>query len=248
VLVPGAFVTVAFVVAGRPMIDALYGWPARLINKDFSDADVTLVWLILAAFALGLPATMTARITQNTLYSLGDVRGPARIAVIRLAVVVVASVVLMLQFDWLFLETGSRIREFGAFPHWPAWERVPESRRIVSDTLLDRAGSLLGAPPLPPHLGAVGLALGSSMGSWAEWVLLRRRLVQRLGRPVSSGWMLTVTLAAVFSGLAMFILVLVLPLPSPLDGVVIGASGVASYLAGLWMQGVRSPSQLASNA
>jgi putative peptidoglycan lipid II flippase len=236
VLVPAGLVTVAFIVGGRVMIDALYGWPARLLDRDFSDADVTLVWLILAGFAIGLPATMTARITQNTLYSLGDVRGPARIAVIRLVVVVASSLVLMLQFDWLFLDSGTRIVEFGDFPHWPAWERVPELRRVAPEE----------GPTPPPHLGAVGLGLGSSIGSWVEWVLLRRRLARQLGRPVRSGWFTTVALASILSGLAMLIAVL-LPLPSPLDAVLVGGTGVTTYLAGLWMQGVRSMAQLASS-
>ena len=96
------------------------------------------------------------------------------------------------------------------------------------------------------RLGAVGLGLGSSIGSWVEWVLLRRRLVHKLGRPVRSGWFVTVTLASILSGLAMLITALV-PLPSPLDAVLVGGTGVASYLAGLWMQGVRSMAQLASS-
>jgi putative peptidoglycan lipid II flippase len=235
VLVPGVFVTVAYLFAGRPVVDAIYGWPSRLFDRSFGDGAVTVVWLVLAAFAIGLPATMTARITQNTLYSLGDVRGPAKIAVIRLVVVVAAGLVLMLQLDWLLVADGTDITAFdgAAVPHWPPWERVPEARRLNVD------------PSLPPHLGSVGLALGASVAAWVEWWLLRRLLKRRLGRPVRSGWVLLVTLAAVAAGVVM-LAVSVAGLPSPLDAVVAVGLGAAIYAGVLWMQGVRSLSQLAS--
>jgi putative peptidoglycan lipid II flippase len=237
VIVPGTFVTVAYLAAGHLMVDAIYGWPSRLLNRDFGDDAVTTVWLVLAAFSLGLPASMTARITQNTLYSLGDVRGPARIALIRLIVVVAAGAVLMLQLDWLTVTDGSGITAFGGadVPHWPIWERVPEIRRVDSD------------PALPPQLGSVGLALGASVAAWVEWALLRHRLRHRLGRPVRSGWGWLVTLAAIAAG-GVMLAVSGLGLPSPIDAAMAVLLGAGTYVGVLWMQGVRSLSQLASKS
>jgi len=226
VLVPAGFVTAAFLAASRPVVDALYGWLSRLLDTGFTDPTrITTIALVLAAFAIGLPATMTARVTQNTLYSLGDVRGPARIAVLRLIVSVTVGLLLILQLDWLTFDAAGEIVSVGDVPHWPPWDRVQEGQ--AGDTA-------------PPHLGVVGLALGAAAASWVEWFALRRRLRGKLGVAVRSGWARPVTLAALASGLVMA-LVGRLELPSPIDAAVIGAVGAAIYLAGLWIQGIRAP-------
>jgi len=232
VLVPAGFITTAYLAAGRPIVDTMYGWPSRLLNKGFSAEDVTLVALVISAFALGLPAAMTARITQNTLYSVGEVRGPAKIAVVRLVVSTVVAVVLMFQLDWLFVSDGTVIERFGDVPHWPPFEGVPEARRAGAEV---------------PHLGVVGLALGGATASWVEWGLLRRMLRRRLGIKVQSGWARPIIVAAVASGMVMALLRLV-PLPSPIDSFVIVALGAGIYGSALWMQGVRSLPQLASSS
>ncbi len=227
VLVPAGFVTVVFLAASRPVVDALYGWLSRLLDSGFTDpAKITTIALVLAAFAIGLPATMTARVTQNTLYSLGDVRGPARIAVLRLVVSVTVGLILILQLDWLTFDGAGTIVRVGDVPHWPPWERVPESRRF------DDAA--------PPHLGVVGLALGAAAASWVEWIALRQRLRRQLGVPIRSGWARQVTIAAIAAGLVMA-LIGQLGLPSPIDAAVIGVIGAAVYLGGLWIQGIRAP-------
>ncbi len=232
VLVPAGFVTTAYLVAGRPLVDGLYGWLSSVFGRGFEANDVTAVALIVSAFALGLPAAMTARITQNTLYSLGEVRGPAKIAVARLVVAVVVSVVAMLQLDWLFVSPDDVITSIDDVPHWPPWERVPADVR--------------NAPDGPPHLGAVGLALGSSVAAWTEWVLLRWLLRRRLGRPVRSGWARLTIVACIASGAVMGAIRL-LGLPSPLDAMAIVAIGGGVFVGALWLQGVRSLAQLASN-
>jgi putative peptidoglycan lipid II flippase len=223
VLVPAGLVTAAFATLSGPIIDALYGWLSRLTGRGFTDpADITTIALVLSAFALGLPATMTARVSQNTLYSLGDVRGPARIAVLRLVVSVTLGLVLILQLDWLTFDDGAVVR-FGDVPHWPPWERVPEARRL--------------GDAIPPHLGVVGLALAASVASWVEWVALRVRLRRHLGHPVRSGWARQVTLAGVAAGVVMALLGR-LPVPSPLDAAVAGVAGVAVYGGALRVQGL----------
>ena len=232
VVLPAGFVTTAYVVAARPLVDGLYGWISRLVGSGFEASGVTIVALVLTAFAAGLPASMTARVTQNTLYSLGDVKGPAWIAVIRLATATGVSLVMMLQLDWLFVSEADTIERLADVPHWPPWERVPEAVR------LDRGAQ--------PHLGPVGLAIGASVAAWTEWFLLRRLLRRRLGAAVRSGWARVVTVACVGSG-AVMAGIRLLGLPSPIDAFAIVILGAAAFVGLLWLQGVRSLSELPSN-
>jgi len=223
VLIPAGFVTAAYLAAAPTFVDAVYGWLSRLLDRGLTDPDkITTIGLVLTGFAFGLPATMSARVTQNTLYSLGDVKGPARIAVIRLVVSASASLVLILQLDWLTF-AGNEIVEFGSFPHWPPWERVPEARRF-SDAV--------------PHLGAVGLALGSSVSAWVEWALLRRLLRKRLETRISSGWGRQVLVAGVVASIIMAA-VSQLPIPSPIDASAVAIAGLGAYAVVLWFEGVR---------
>ena len=231
VAVPAGFVTTAYLVAARPLVDGLYGWISRILDRGFDASGVTIVALVLTAFAAGLPASMTARVTQNTLYSLGDVRGPAWIALIRLITATVVSVVLMLQLDWLFVSEANTIEQIADVPHWPPWERLPESIRLADDG--------------QPHLGPVGLAVGASVAAWTEWFLLRRLLRRRLGAPIRSGWARLIVFACLGSGVVMAA-IRPLGLPSPIDAFAIVLAGAAVYASLLWLQGVRSLSELAS--
>jgi putative peptidoglycan lipid II flippase len=238
VLVPAGFVTAAYLAAGPVWADALYGWLSRLFNRGLNDpASTLIIGYLLMALALGLPAAITARVTQNTLYSLGDVRGPARIAVIRLAVSVTISYLLMLQLDWLTFggPDGTDIVAFGDVPHWPLWERVPQERRTAAD--------------IAPHLGVIGIGLGSSVASWVEWILLRVRLRAALGpsgaQAVSSRWARPVTVAGAVSVVVMAATTR-LTVPSPIDAVLTAVVGAGVYGAMLWIQGVRPPSRLPS--
>ena len=227
-VVPAGFVTAAYLAAGPTIADAAFGWLSRLFERGLNDeASILVIGYVLMTLALGLPAAITARVTQNTLYSMGDVKGPARIAVVRLIVGAGASLVLMLQFDWLTFG-GSTVVQFGDFPDWPPLERVPLERRIAADA--------------PPHLGVLGIGLGSSIAAWTEWVLLRTRLRRQLGpgaaAAVSSGWARPVTLAAICSGATMWLSAQV-RIPAPVDAVFTVAVGLAAYGSLLWIQGVR---------
>ncbi|MBC8364400.1 MAG: murein biosynthesis integral membrane protein MurJ [Actinobacteria bacterium] len=131
------FSGVAYVAVGELVVEALFGWGA------FDADDARVVWLVLAAYSLGLPATSVSRVLQGTCHSVGDTAGPARIAGIRVAVAAVVGLVLMFQFDEVFVLDGA----FGT-----------------------------GEPAgLAPHLGAVGLALGSAVAAWIELGLLSGR-------------------------------------------------------------------------
>lgn len=107
---------------------------------SFGLQDNWLVYLVLAAYSLGLMASSTSRLLNNVFYALGQTRIPARVAVERVALSALAGGVSMVWFD-----------------------RIPVSRI---------AGAQAGGREL--FMGAVGLALGASMGGLFElWRLLR---------------------------------------------------------------------------
>ena len=247
VVVPAGLVTAAYLGAAPVFIDALYGWPSRIFNRGLeAQAPVLTVSLVVGAFAIGLPAAMTARVTQNTLYSMGDVRGPARIAAIRVAVSIAIGALMILQLDWLTFEPEAAVSQgpaiealdevvaFDGLPNLPPWGLLPEAERSAKPAP--------DGDPLPPHLGAVGLALGASAASWTEWLLLRQRLRRRLGVSIRSGWGRQVILSGLAAGFAMFGTMFgtaAAGVPSPIDAVVVGLVGVAVYGASLLLQGVR---------
>jgi putative peptidoglycan lipid II flippase len=55
-------------------------------SGSFGPADNWMVYLVLAAYTLGLPATVASRLLQNLFFAAGDTRTPARVAFSRLAV------------------------------------------------------------------------------------------------------------------------------------------------------------------
>lgn len=119
---------------------------------EFGADDVTAVWLTLAAYSLGLVASTSTRVYQSAFFALRDTATPARVAGLRVLAAVVAGAVLMVQFE--------SVTVFGA--------TVP-------------AGAFAAVWPGGVPLGSVGLALGAAVGAWLEWLLLRRRLAQRVG-------------------------------------------------------------------
>jgi putative peptidoglycan lipid II flippase len=58
-----------------------------------------LVYLLLVAYSVGLPASTVSRLVQNAFFALGDTKTPARIALARLALSGSLGALLMLQLD-----------------------------------------------------------------------------------------------------------------------------------------------------
>jgi putative peptidoglycan lipid II flippase len=115
---------------------------------NFGLQDNWLVYLVLAAYSLGLLASSTSRLLNNVFYALGRTRIPARVAVER---VVLSALVGGVSMVWL--------------------DRVPVSRV---------AGPAAGGREL--FMGAVGLALGASLGALFElWRLASALDKQGLG-------------------------------------------------------------------
>lgn len=130
---------VAFLCFGYLVVGALFRY-----GSFRADAH-GLVTCILAAYALGLPASTGARLLQNSFFAVRDTATPARIATLRL--VVAAGLGLLL---------GKLLDGFA-----------------VASIFSEATGSKLA-------FGAVGLALGSSVGAWLEYLLLGLRLRRRL--------------------------------------------------------------------
>jgi putative peptidoglycan lipid II flippase len=82
-----------YIAAGDVLVRALFE------RGEFGPEDTRVVWLTLAAFALGLLGTTRARLLQNGLYALNRPRLVARIAVLRVTLAAAAGALLMFPFD-----------------------------------------------------------------------------------------------------------------------------------------------------
>ena len=203
------FTAVAYLTAGDLIVAAVYE------RGQFTAADTTLVWLVVGAYALGLPAIGSSRLLQNVLYSVGDVRGPARIAGIRVAVAAVLGVLLMFQLDRVVVLAGE-LHNLGDLPS----ALRPLSERVRSDDDILR-------------LGAAGLALASAAAAWLELGLLRARLRRQVGNVAPIGPSMTrLVPPAVVAGLVLITLRALLgDLPSLLAFVLVVVPGGVVYLA-----------------
>jgi putative peptidoglycan lipid II flippase len=152
-------ISVSYLVIGDLVVGAI------LQTGEFDADDTRLVWLVLGGFSLGLIATTSSRLLQNTLYAVGDARTPARAAGVAVAISAVVGAILMLQLDRVLLDG------FEGLDH------LPSPLRPLPDAI--REGG-------PLRLGAVGLSLAASVSSWVEFFILRRR-IRGLGIPVAIG-------------------------------------------------------------
>jgi putative peptidoglycan lipid II flippase len=152
---------VAFVLLGDVLVAGVYRAGA------FGAGDVTIVWLTLAAYSLGLLASTTTRVYQSAFFALRDTKTPARVAAARMMVSAIAGFALMLQFEPI------------ALGGWQIPAGLFASSRVA------------GAP-----LGPVGLALGAAIGAWLEWTLLHASLAKRIGGCGAGGMRLAKIFAA----------------------------------------------------
>ena len=137
---------VGYLALGMGIVGAVYR------RGSFDLEDNWLVFLVLAAYSLGLLASSASRLLQSVFFSFGDTRRPARIVLVRLVIAAGLGAGLMTILD-----------------------RVP-----VADVRLPGwLGPAVAEAPDGLRLGAVGLALGSAVGSWFELALLLRGLRRR---------------------------------------------------------------------
>ncbi len=200
-------VVVAYLVAG----DLVVG---LLLQTGRFDADATtLVWLIIAAYSLGLVAATSSRILQSALYALGDTRTPALASVARFATAAALGAALMFQLDRLRL-TDTGIAGWGSLP--APLLPLPEAVRATGGDL---------------RLGAVGLALASGGSAWLERALLTRRLRPLVGRlRADRATLARVVMAAGTAGaIALGLRMATNGLPPIARAAVVGGPAVASY-------------------
>ena len=159
------------IVAGDLIIRVLFE------GGEFDQTDAVLVWFVLGAYAIGLPAIGASRLLQNTFYAVGDTREPARIAGLRVVVSAAVALLIMFSLDRVIVTTGGLTTNGG----WISSVPLAESLRAVEG---------------PVRLGAVGLSAASAVGAWVELLALsvrsRRHLprmtnpVRTLGRPAAA--------------------------------------------------------------
>lgn len=217
-----------YLVVGDKVVGLLWG------SGAFDQQVQTAVWLVLAMFSLGLLATTSSRLLQSLLFGLGDTRTPAWIAVVRVSVSLVVGGLLMLQLDRLGLVDGAvRLLDPGSLP-----TLAPVDVSLREATRLDDL-----------RLGAVGLAIGASLGAWVEWRLLASATTAALGdRPRVGGAtrrrLLPAVVVAVVVGLALRWVVA--DLPNALGALVaVGGMGLA-YVGVAFVTGVEGIHELVS--
>lgn len=149
---------VVFVVAGDRIVALLYQ------GVRFSADDVRHVGIVLSVYALGLIAATSSRVLQSVLYAVGDVKRPALFALMRVSLGLAIAVLVMFPLDaWQVGADGiTQVRSV-------EFARTPEAERDVLESLR--------------RLGVLGLVIGSVVGAWFEYGMLRR-VVKRLGVPV----------------------------------------------------------------
>jgi putative peptidoglycan lipid II flippase len=125
-----------------------------LQTGEFDRSDTLIVYFTLVAFSLGLLATTASRMLSTTFFALRDTRTPARYAIVRVALSAVLGIALMIQFETIKVDRLGLHIPGGIFSHI-------------------RIGG--------KQLGVVGLALGTGLGAWVEWALLKRSLRSKIG-------------------------------------------------------------------
>ena len=144
---------------------------------EFTAGDASAVGLILAVYAVGLPASGTSRVLLSTFYALGDTRTPARIAYARIAVSAAVGASVMFPLDRLSVGAlGMGAAGLAAGASLGAWLELLLLRRHLLRRL---PGLALGARKVSACLVAAAAATGAG--------LVAARLLPPLHPAVSGG-------------------------------------------------------------
>lgn len=202
------FSAIAYLTMGRLLVGALFQW------VNFDQDDTITIWLILGGYALGLVPAGLSRLMQNASYAVGDVKGPARIALYRVILAVAVGLLLMFSLDRIGVD-GGQIINGGELPTFS-----PVDSALREQTDFNR-------------LGAVGLAVGGSAAAWLEYLLLRRRLRSTFGSlPVWPGLRPLIPGALAALGIGGVCALVLSPLPQLIAAIVaLGLSGGVYVLA-----------------
>ncbi len=196
-IVPSALACMAL---GGPLVTLVYQGGA------FTSAEVPIVWLILAVFAVGMLVSTQSRIYQSALAAMHDTATAARIAIVRIVVATLISIVA------IFVLEPVRIAGWSFHTALQDWQLGNAS------------------------LGPVGIALGSSCGAWIEWLLLRRALTRKLGHlgHVRDAWSKSLLAGGIAAILALAIYLATSHAKILFSVLAVGLFGVA-YLVVTWM-------------
>ncbi len=195
------------IVAGDLIIRVLFE------GGEFDQTDATLVWLVLGAYAVGLPAIGASRLLQNTCFAVGDTRGPARIAGLRVAVSAAVALLIMFSLDRVIVTADGLTTNGG----WISSVPLAESLRAAEG---------------PVRLGAVGLSAASAVGAWVELLALSirsRRHLFTIASPIRSLYKPTMAAAGAFIP-AGAVRLLLGDLPLPVFAAVVVAVAVIGYV------------------
>lgn len=150
----------AYLVFGDALIAAL------LQYGEFGAADTTVVSYVLAAYALGLPASGASRTLSSAFYALEDTATPARIATLRVGVALGLGASLMFPLDEV------RVGPFGAGAAGlalgsavAAWLEYGLLRRSLARSIGDHGPGTIGLMKLVAACVAGGIvAVGARIG------------------------------------------------------------------------------------
>ena len=175
--------SVIYMTIGDQIIGVIFQW------GSFDRDDSIAVAATLAAYSLGIPAIGISRIYQSALYANGDTKTPAFSATLRVIISLIIGLLLMFPLDRLFISNS-------------ALEKVPGS--IVGDW--GPLSQSLRSLPENPHLGAVGLAVGSAIAAWVEMFFLARKTNKKVTPEFSPYSPMVKLLPATFSALMISII------------------------------------------
>lgn len=146
-IVPSA---VAYLLLGDVLTAALYQ------RGDFGAADTVAVYAVLAAYALGLPASASSRVLSSAYYAIRDTRTPARIASLRVVISAAVGASLMFPLDRVQvagLHLGAAGLALGASV--AAWTEYGLLRRRLRDAIGDHG---IPGGVVPRYLAAAAAA------------------------------------------------------------------------------------------
>ncbi len=179
----------------------------------FSVHTTTLVWYVLIGSSIGLLVSTLGRLYSSAFYAMHDTKTPFRFAVARVIV-------------------GAGLALLFAFPLRPMF---PAAVNALGLHIPNMPGGALA-------LGVMGITFASGIAAWIEFLLLRRGIIQRIGRGAPQGvYLLKMWTAALWGGalgLAMdqFIARRIashLPLTNVVEAVLVaGAFGAGYFAAG----------------
>lgn len=129
----------------------------------FAKTDAVVAGWVLAAYAVGLPASGTSRVLSSAYYALGDTRTPARIAYLRIVASAATGVALMFPLDRHTVgDLGLGAAGLAAGASVGAWLEVSLLKRSLARRL---PGLSLGGRSVVRCLVAAGAAVAAGLGS-----------------------------------------------------------------------------------